>query len=264
MDGTELFHWNAKDYEATSKPQYSVGLDLIDLLKIRDGMNILDVGCGTGGLTVKLAYLTPHGQVTGVDASEGMIKLARKNAQELGVKNVRFEKDDVRNLRFSSSFDVIFSNSALQWILTHESMFRSFRKGLREGGRLGIQLGAKGFIHDVITAMEEVITQLGLRKYYKSWEFPWYFPSVEEYEALLRRVGFVNVTVFVRDYVSRFRDANGVVDFFKGAGFHPYLSPLPEGKKRIFIEGFREKYTAKETSEGIGIVFKRIFATAIK
>lgn len=74
---------------------------------------------------MKLAYLISHGNVRGVDVSGDMIKLARKKAEELGVKNVRFEKDDFRNLRFSSSFEVIFSDSALQWILTHDSIFRS-------------------------------------------------------------------------------------------------------------------------------------------
>lgn len=116
----------------------------------------------------------------------------------------------------------------------------------------------------MITMVEEVITQLGLREYYRNWKFPWYFPSVEEYRALLSRVGFVNLTVFIKDYVSRFRDANGVVDFFKGAGFHPYLSPLLEEKKRTFIEGFRESYIDKVTSKGIEIVFKRLFATTVK
>ena len=164
----------------------------------------------------------------------------------------------------SSSFDVVFSNSALQWILAHKPLLRSFWKALIKGGRLGIQLGAKGFIDEVIGTIEEVIAQTGLRSYYENWRYPWYFPSVEEYKALFTRVGFVDTRVFVKAFVTRFRDAREVVDFFKGAGFHPYLSPLPEEKRGVFLEGFREMYAAKETPEGIEIVFNRLFATATR
>jgi trans-aconitate 2-methyltransferase len=247
MDRPELFQWDAKGYERASKPQYTAGLDLMEMLDIRDGMDILDAGCGTGRLTVTLARVIPHGRVTGVDSSEKMITLGRKRARDLGVGNVRFEKGDIRNIKASASFDVIFSNSALQWIRAHEGLLKSFNRALRGGGRLGIQLGAKGFIHDVIAVIEELIAQLGLRRYYKNWIFPWYFPSIGKYKALLRRVGFVDITVVTRDYPSRFRDANEVVDFFKGAGFHPYLSPLPGGERKRLIEGFREKYAARET-----------------
>lgn len=92
---------------------------------------ILDIGCGTGYLTAKLADLFPQAQITGIDIAPGMIEVARQNNCR---KNIRYEVMDAEKLTFrKASFDLIVSNASLQWMDTR-FVFYSVAKLLRSGG----------------------------------------------------------------------------------------------------------------------------------
>ncbi|HXG79114.1 MAG TPA: cyclopropane-fatty-acyl-phospholipid synthase family protein [Methyloceanibacter sp.] len=76
-------------------------------LKLEDGMTVLDIGSGWGGLALYLAK-TAHVRVTGVTLSENQLKIARERAQAMGLaKAVKFELRDYRDL--DEQFDRIVS-----------------------------------------------------------------------------------------------------------------------------------------------------------
>ena len=72
--------WDAERYDAAHSPQSDVGMELIAMAAVRAEDSILDVGCGTGKLTVELARLAHKGKVVGINPSFEMLQKARKAA----------------------------------------------------------------------------------------------------------------------------------------------------------------------------------------
>src|SRR5215470_9893698 len=87
--------WNAAEYDAKHAFVYEKAKGLVELLAPKAGELILDLGCGTGALTVEIA--ARGAEVLGVDRSEEMIAQGRKKFPSL-----RFEVMDARELRFGA------------------------------------------------------------------------------------------------------------------------------------------------------------------
>ncbi len=77
---------------------------MIAELSLSGNEEILDLGCGDGGLTEQLAQLVPDGKVLGIDASEGMIATAKNRMQS----NLSFMQMDINTIDFQNMFDVFF------------------------------------------------------------------------------------------------------------------------------------------------------------
>lgn len=109
------FEFNGEKYKKASKHQKEWGNSLISELSLSGNEEILDLGCGDGGLTEQLAQLVPNGRILGIDASAGMIDTAQKRVKS----NLAFMQMDINTLDFENRFDVIFSNAALHWVNGH-------------------------------------------------------------------------------------------------------------------------------------------------
>jgi SAM-dependent methyltransferase len=79
---------------------------LVEALGLREGSRVLDLACGHGRHSVELA--ARGCRVTGVDLSEPSLELARARAAEAGV-DVRFERADMRRIRFEEEFDAVIN-----------------------------------------------------------------------------------------------------------------------------------------------------------
>jgi ubiquinone/menaquinone biosynthesis C-methylase UbiE len=102
----------------------------------RDGLDALDIGCGTGFLSLELAA-RGH-RVTGIDFAPQMLALAKEKAASAGVA-IRFEEADAENLPFSpASFDLVITRHVL-WTLPHpEAAISEWIHVLRPGGRVAV------------------------------------------------------------------------------------------------------------------------------
>jgi len=102
----------------------------------RPGDRVVDLGCGFGDTTQRLAQLIgPEGEALGVDVSEPFIELARKEAEEEGVENVRFAVEDVQVAEFGESFDYAFSRMGVMFFANPVAALRNVREALAPGGR---------------------------------------------------------------------------------------------------------------------------------
>lgn len=106
------------------------------LLPDLSGLRVLDIGCGPGSHTVRLAKAVgPAGSVVGIDLAKGMIDFARRRSDAKALTNLRFERMDARSLKLRSrSFDLAVStfgpvNSA------RERVVREIYRVLDSGGR---------------------------------------------------------------------------------------------------------------------------------
>lgn len=104
---------------------------------LRDGMALLDVGCGPGTITADLARRIPGGSVVGVDVPADVIGAAQS---DLGDDNVRFEVGDVYALQFDTgSFDVAFAHQVLQHLGDPVAALREMYRVLRPGGLVAVR-----------------------------------------------------------------------------------------------------------------------------
>lgn len=103
----------------------------------RAGDRVVDLGCGFGDTTQRLAELVgPDGAALGVDVSEPFIELARKEAEEAGAANVRFAVGDVQVTEFEQSFDYAFSRMGIMFFANPVQALRNVCRALTPGGRL--------------------------------------------------------------------------------------------------------------------------------
>jgi SAM-dependent methyltransferase len=103
----------------------------------RPGDRVIDLGCGFGDTTQRLAGLIGDGaEAFGVDVSEPFIKVARKEAEEAGVGNVRFAVEDVQVTEFGETFDYAFSRMGIMFFANPVAALRNVREALAPGGRL--------------------------------------------------------------------------------------------------------------------------------
>ena len=104
------------------------------LFKPTSGMKILDVGCGTGNFSIKLAEMGC--KVVGIDVSEEMLNKARKKAKDKGL-DIEFYKMDVYNMDFSEeSFDGVFSMAAFEFIKDPQKAYDEMYRVLKKNGNL--------------------------------------------------------------------------------------------------------------------------------
>jgi SAM-dependent methyltransferase len=155
------------------------------LLLPQPGERILDLGCGDGALTEKLAAL--GGKVVGIDSSPEMIAVARKRGLDARMM-------DARSLTFENEFDAVFSNAALHWVKDDpDAPIAGAFRALRAGGRFVGELGGHGCVGAIAVALMATLERRGISDA-ASW-IPWYFPTVDEYESRLRRAQFVPQSV---------------------------------------------------------------------
>jgi SAM-dependent methyltransferase len=101
------------------------------------GDRVLDIGCGFGDTTRELAELVaPGGVALGVDAAPRFVEAARREADEEGAENVRFEVADVQSERLDGQFDYAFSRFGTMFFANPVAAMRNVREALAPGGRL--------------------------------------------------------------------------------------------------------------------------------
>ena len=120
--------WNSEGYKEGFSFVPAYGQDVLSLIRKKGG-RALDLGCGNGALTAKLSEM--GFDVMGLDASDDMIALARKDYPEL-----EFLSGDACSFSLDEKADLIFSNAVLHWIdpENQDAMLSNVYANLRDGG----------------------------------------------------------------------------------------------------------------------------------
>jgi len=153
----------------------------LDLLDPKPGERILDVGCGDGVLTKKIA--ARGATVTGIDNSLDMIRAAHANGVDALVV-------DSADMHFDREFDAAFSNAALHWMLDKEAVARGIFHALKPGGRFAGEMGGEGNIKKLREALDE---ELVIRRYAPPVEASNWYASAEDFANIYETAGFEHI-----------------------------------------------------------------------
>lgn len=199
--------WNADLYTQKHAFVFQYGADLLNRLDPQPGERILDLGCGTGELTQKIA--DAGAAVIGADASAEMVGKARR-----AFPGVDFRVMDARSLAFGEPFDAVFTNATLHWISEADqpTVLTNVLAALKPGGRFVGEMGGQHNVERIIAALADALTRRGLPAAVRYN----YFPSVGQYAPLLEAAGFrvTLMTHFDRDTVLDDPET-GVIDWIR-------------------------------------------------
>jgi trans-aconitate methyltransferase len=171
--------WEAENYAKHAHFVPVLGQPVLDLLNPRPGERILDLGCGDGVLTEKIA--ASGAIVVGIDAAPGMIDAARKRGLDVQLM-------DGSALTFEQEFDAVFSNAALHWMKSDpDAVIAGVARALKPGGRFVAEMGGHGCVAAITVAIIAVMGRYGIDARPL---IPWYFPTVDDYRQRLERQGF--------------------------------------------------------------------------
>lgn len=224
--------WDAELYEASHSFVWHFGEAVLAMLDAKPGEQILDLGCGPGHLTYKIAERGAH--AVGLDASPEMIGLARRNYPDL-----TFVLEDAARMQFDREFDAVFSNAALHWMLDAVGVARALVQALRPGGRFVAELGGKGNIRQIELAVEKIARARVGEALPRARTF---FPSVAEYSRLLEAAGLEVRFARLFDRPTELEGADGMETWlrqFKAYYFDALTPPQREAALREVVDELR-------------------------
>jgi trans-aconitate methyltransferase len=206
--------WDPALYQSRAGFVASAAADLVDLLAPAPGEAILDLGCGPGDLTARIAARLGAGdRVVGFDASPEMIARARQTHPGLELM-----VGDGQALTFEPQFDAVFSNAALHWMTRAADTARGIQRALKPGGRLVAEFGGAGCIATVRAGVAAALEPLGEDP--ARW-LGWYFPSIADYARVLVSAGLEPRSLVLFDRPTRLEGADGLA-----AWLQIFLAPL--------------------------------------
>lgn len=264
------FEFDGRKYQKASVHQKEWGNEMISMIfesRAEKGLTeedwILDLGCGDGVLTKELLRLVPHGKVFGIDASLGMIESAKPFENE----QLTFRHMNINDLDFEDSFQLIFSNAALHWVKDHRMLLVHCYRALKEKGWIQFNFAGEGNCSTFFDVVRLVMAQKNFEENFRSFEWPWYMPSREDYQKLFETLGLFKTFEVTEENKDRFfKNSDEIIRWIDQPSLVPFLAVLPESLKAAFRQQVIDEML-KRTTQADGTcfeTFRRICVTAEK
>ena len=186
--------WNVDKYFETCGRVTEHGNKLVGVLRELGCGRVLDAGCGTGVLTNEIAEFA--GEVIGIDSSAEMIQKAKTLYPKL-----KFEVMDACSLVWDNYFDGVFSNAVFHFLKSQERLLASIHRALVKNGALVCEFGASGNLQNLLDAVEKACEKRG-----KTYSLRFFYPTAEEYRAILEKCGFSAENIDVYDLDTRLKE----------------------------------------------------------
>lgn len=217
--------WDAKNYKENFSFVHEYGEDVINLLKKPEGSRVVDLGCGNGALSKKLADKGFH--VIGIDASWPMLELAKAQYPQ-----IEFVKGDACSFQLPQKADAVFSNAVFHWIdaAKQQDMLKNIAECLNTGGELVCEFGGKGCAETVHAALEQAFARRKL-----VYPRTFYFPTIGEYAPLLEKAGFRVEYAVLFDRPTKQKTEDGFRDWIRMFNKAPFEG-MEEGLKNEIID----------------------------
>jgi ubiquinone/menaquinone biosynthesis C-methylase UbiE len=198
---------------------------VLQLLDPRPGDRILDVGCGSGELTLKLHKIvtdggTANGMVVGVDVSTDMLRAAEAHSNASGLRYALCDGHDLHDWlsrqNLSGTFDKVFSSAALHWMKNEpEKVVQGIRAALKPDGVLAIEMGGHMNCLAVRSTLHAALRRQNIDPIAVD---PWYFPTAEAYSKILVKHGFDVKTAYLHPRPTKLPQGKGLIGWLRVSG----------------------------------------------
>lgn len=234
--------WSPQQYEKFKEQRAQPFWDLLDLVQGRGFKKAVDLGCGTGELTKALHEKLNCGQTLGMDSSAKMLE----RAAAFVIPGLSFAQLDIQD--FNDSYDLVFSNAALQWVSGHRQLFPKLATLVNPDGEIAIQMPANHdhpshrLAREIAGANAREVSVL----------------PVEEYATILYTNGFPNPHCRLQVYGHPMPEGNSVVEWVRGTLLTDYEKKFSPADFEVFLNEYKKRLLAEIGTGPYFYTFKRI------
>ena len=254
--------WNPNQYLKFADERTQPCRDLAARIAVANVRRVIDLGCGPGNSTAVLADRWPDAEFTGLDSSAEMIERARR---EYPLQRWHTGEISAWAAAGDATFDVVFSNAALQWVEDHAVLYPRLLSRVAPAGALAIQIPGNidALPHRL---MREVAASPEWRR-----SFPpgtlreWHHHEMEFYYDVLAPAA-ARLDLWATEYLHILPNVEAIVEWYRGTGLRPFLNALESDADRgRFLGDYLERlrpHFAPRAAGGVLFPFRRIFLVA--
>ena len=252
--------WQPNLYLEFGKERTQPSIDLVTRIHIENPKRILDVGCGPGNSTNVLKARWSNVEIIGVDNSEAMIDQAKAKYPEMEWLCA----DASGNLSALGSFDVVFSNAAIQWIPKQESLLTKLFGMLNKGGVLAVQVPYTEFM-PINTEIKKLTTTEKWKNYFTDMTSTHSIHTANSYYNMLCNLS-EDIDLWETRYFHVMNTHADIVKWYSSTGLRPYSNCLKDSNTNAeFINEYENALKAAYPVQSNGKIlfpFTRIFFIA--
>lgn len=246
--------WNPDNYNQFKDIRFKPFYDLAELIVGDTVLHAVDLGCGTGEQTAILSKKFAEANFLGIDSSAEMLS----ESHRLETESLKFGQSSVEKfLAEPRTWDLIFSNAALQWLEDHQVLFPQLISKLNAGGQLAVQMP-----YQPENILNKILFELGneepFRTYLNDWNRSSAVLDIDAYAQLLFENGLDQFDLSLRVYPLIATDADTLYSFIAGSALIPYIERLADDKKVLFIDEFKTRINKHFSKFPAIYSFKRI------
>ncbi|WP_353185701.1 methyltransferase domain-containing protein [Parapedobacter lycopersici] len=238
----------------------------LDLMSLISGVHLgngngLDIGCGTGEQTAILADKFRVADFLGIDSSVEMLAGSGQFVKE----NLHFELTAMEPFIRSSAatWDLIFSNAALQWSNDHRTLFPELIAKLNPGGQFAVQMPFQ-----TENSLNRILLETASEKPFADWLNGFIQKSpllqLDEYAQLMFDGALTDLHISLRVYPIIAANETDLYQFISGSALIPYMERLDADQQKLFRSAFIKRIQAQFVSFPAIYAFKRLLLYGVK
>lgn len=226
--------WDSETYAEKFDFVHQYGQGVLELLDLKEGMTVVDLGCGNGNLTDRLSKM--GADVIGLDDSAEMIRRAKKEYPAL-----TFQQANALTFRLEKPADAIFSNAVFHWIdgEKQDALLKNVAANLKPGGQLVTEFGGFGCGETIHAALQAEFEKRGHR-----YPRTFYFPTIGEYAPRVEAAGMTVTFAVLFDRWTEVKGEDGAADWIRMFVKLPFAGLDAQEKEEIIasaVDNVREK-----------------------
>jgi trans-aconitate 2-methyltransferase len=228
--------WNPAQYSQFARERAQPFEDLVAMVRPRDRMRVIDLGCGSGELTRRLHKHLHAARTLGIDNSTNMLEKAQAHARD----GLEFRAGDIAQFEPSDKLDLVFSNAALQWVPDPPTVLKKLSSWLSNDGQLAVQVPANDD-HPTHVVAREIAARSPYRQALGDWKRQFFVLKPEEYATILHQLGFGQQLVRLQVYAHLLPSREDEIEWVKGTMLTDYQRHLPKELFEQFMIDYRRE-----------------------
>lgn len=250
-----------------SDHQFKKGVTLIEMMKIKAGDTVLDVGCGTGRQAIHVSdIIGPTGKLSGLDPSSYRIEIATDKAKDHTSQNLSFAVGRAEDLSgFSDGeFDHVYFCSSFHWVDDKDTALKEVYRVLKPGGSVGMTTLDRNNPSTREDIKRKLASKYPFLEQVKGDEDGMKRVTKDELQALFDRAGFVGASIDLRSIRKEFRTPEEFLEFGRANSYGRLLEHLPADIREQVWSDITEELKKKMTPTGRDLQSNTLFAIAQK
>lgn len=249
--------WDAKFYKKQARLQEEVALRILRKIAFKGDECVLDIGCGDGKITKKIAEMVPKGKVVGIDPSKEMISEAVSDYSH--ITNLNFLNERAENFNLKEECSLITSFFALHWVKDHGSVLKNAKAMLKKGGKIVFLMISGGHPNIVEVFERDHWKSRVERHFYEKFSMI----TERDYHKMLDRYGFEKICVKSLGLPYKFATKKELECYFMT--WLPYATGLPHDDCSQFAAEIADNICLHEKKEtNINLNTSMLLVEAIK